>query len=38
MAAIAKFLGRGVPTFGPDADVIKQLALFCVLAFWCRWF
>jgi ribose/xylose/arabinose/galactoside ABC-type transport system permease subunit len=29
MAAIAKFLARGVFTFGTDANIIKQFALFC---------
>ena len=29
MTAIAKFLARGVSTFGTEANIIKQLVLFC---------
>jgi hypothetical protein len=29
MAALARFLARRVPTFGVEANIIKQLALFC---------
>ena len=29
MAAFAKFLARRVPTSGTEANIIRQLALFC---------